>query len=77
MKRRELMLVLGGAVTLYGRSVRARQGAMSVIGSLGPGSSESDAFSLTGFRQGLREARQRFTQVFERACLGKGPPLAR
>src|SRR5260221_6571903 len=56
MKRRELMLVLGGAVTAaWSFGARAQQGAMPVIGYLSPGSPESDAFRLTGFRQGLNE----------------------
>jgi putative ABC transport system substrate-binding protein len=52
--RRQLLLVLGGAV-IAPRALRAQQKAMPVIGYLSPGSSESDDIRLTGFRQGLAE----------------------
>ena len=53
MRRRELMILLGGAMTAP-RALRAQQRAMPVIGSLynnyaGPGP------AVAGFRQGLSE----------------------
>jgi ABC transporter substrate binding protein len=42
-------------VRLHGRSARAQQPAMPVIGYLTTGSPESDAVSLAAFREGLSE----------------------
>jgi putative ABC transport system substrate-binding protein len=56
MRRRafiERIAALGAAWPL---AVRAQQSSIPVIGYLGPGSAESDAFRVTGFRQGLKEA---------------------
>jgi putative ABC transport system substrate-binding protein len=56
MKRRELLLLLGWAMTMA-PGVRAEQEAMPVIGWLSIGSPESDnAIRVTGFRQGLNES---------------------
>jgi putative tryptophan/tyrosine transport system substrate-binding protein len=52
MRRRELVLLLTGAMTAA-PSLRAQQKAMPVIGYLGSGSPESDR--VTAFRQGLNE----------------------
>jgi putative tryptophan/tyrosine transport system substrate-binding protein len=55
MNRRELVLLLGGAVTAP-RGLRAQQQPMPLIGYLSPGSPESETdIRLTGFRQGLNE----------------------
>jgi putative ABC transport system substrate-binding protein len=54
MNRRELMLLLAGAMTAA-RALRAQQRAMPVIGYLASGSPDSSAPSVTGFRQGLSE----------------------
>jgi hypothetical protein len=54
MRRRELMLLLGGALTAA-RGLRAQQKAMSVIGYLASGSPGSSAPSVAAFRQGLSE----------------------
>jgi putative tryptophan/tyrosine transport system substrate-binding protein len=54
MNRRELLLLLGGAMTAA-RSLHAQQKAMPVIGYLASGSPGSSAPSVTGFRQGLSE----------------------
>ena len=54
MNRRELMLLLGGAMTAA-RSLRAQQKAMPVIGFLSSRSSGTLAASLAAFRQGLSE----------------------
>jgi putative ABC transport system substrate-binding protein len=54
MRRRELMLLLGGAMTAA-TAVRAQQKAMPVIGWLDGGSSGPNSSSGTAFRQGLSE----------------------
>jgi putative tryptophan/tyrosine transport system substrate-binding protein len=54
MKRRELMLLLAGAMAAP-RSLRAQQKAMPVIGYLGGGSSNPNAPGVIAFRQGLSD----------------------
>jgi putative ABC transport system substrate-binding protein len=56
IKRRELIAMLGGAAAAWPVGVRAQQTGMPVIGFLGPGTAESDAYRVTAFRQGLSEA---------------------
>ena len=55
MRRREVMLVLGGALTAA-RALHAQQKAMPVIGYLGNISLSGAAPYLAGFHQGLSEA---------------------
>jgi len=55
MNRRELMLLLGGAMT-SAEAVCAQQRAMPVIGFLGVGSPGSQAALVAAFREGLNEA---------------------
>jgi putative ABC transport system substrate-binding protein len=55
MKRRELMLLLTGALTTA-RALRAQQKAMPMIGYLDAGSPGPSAPSLAAFRQGLSAA---------------------
>jgi putative ABC transport system substrate-binding protein len=54
MRRRELMLLLGGALTAA-RALRAQQKAMPVIGFLHSGSASPNALLVAAFRQGLNE----------------------
>jgi ABC-type uncharacterized transport system substrate-binding protein len=54
MRRRELMLLLGGAMTAA-RPLRAQQKAMPLIGYLGGGSPGPSAPFVAAFRQGLSE----------------------
>src|SRR3984893_16949291 len=54
MRRRELMLLLGGAMTTA-RALRAQQKAMPVIGFLGVSSPGPTAPYVVAFRQGLSD----------------------
>jgi putative ABC transport system substrate-binding protein len=53
IRRRELMLLLGGAITAS-RAVCSQQNAMPVVGFLGSSSPETSAAFVAAFRQGLR-----------------------
>jgi putative ABC transport system substrate-binding protein len=54
MNRRELLLLLGGAMTAS-RALRAQQKAIPMIGYLGSGSPGPNAPNVVAFRQGLSE----------------------
>jgi putative ABC transport system substrate-binding protein len=54
MRRRDLILLLGGAMT-SARPLRAQQKAMPVIGVLGGGSSDPFAPFVAAFHEGLKE----------------------
>ena len=55
MKRRELLLLLGGGAMAVARPLWAQQKAMPVIGLLGIGSPAENAANLVAVRQGLSE----------------------
>jgi putative tryptophan/tyrosine transport system substrate-binding protein len=57
MRRREFIKgIVGSALAAWPFAAPAQQPGMPVIGYLGTGSAQSDAFRVTGFRQGLKEA---------------------
>jgi len=74
MKRREFITLLGSAAAGWPFGARAQQAVMPVIGFLGPGSTESDTYRVTAFRQGLNESGFVVGQnVNDRLPLGRGP----
>jgi putative ABC transport system substrate-binding protein len=57
MLRREVIILIVGAPTVWQLGARAQQKAMPVIGWLSPGSLETDnTVRLSPFRQSLNEA---------------------
>jgi putative ABC transport system substrate-binding protein len=56
MRRREFVRIVSGAAVAWPLAAGAQQSALPVVGLLGTGSKESDAFRATAVRQGLAEA---------------------
>src|SRR6201981_2907923 len=56
MRRRDFIQGIAGSTIAWPLAVRAQQSAVPVIGFLGPGSAQSDAYRVTECRQGLSEA---------------------
>jgi putative tryptophan/tyrosine transport system substrate-binding protein len=56
MRRREFVRIVSGAVVAWPLAAGAQRSALPVVGLLGTGSKESDAFRATAVRQGLAEA---------------------
>jgi putative ABC transport system substrate-binding protein len=56
MRRRNFITLIGGVAATWPLVARAQQPAMPIVGLLGAGSAESDAFRVAAVRQSLIEA---------------------
>jgi putative ABC transport system substrate-binding protein len=55
MRRREFIVLFGGATAAWPMVTRAQQPTMPVVGFLSAGSPQSDAFRVAAIQQGLKE----------------------
>jgi putative tryptophan/tyrosine transport system substrate-binding protein len=55
MRRRDLIILLGSGAVAWPLAARSQQRTIPVVGYIGTGSRDSDAFRLPSFYQGLRE----------------------
>jgi hypothetical protein len=55
MRRRDFMMLLGGAAATWPRGVSTQQLPVPVVGFLRPGSPEPNAHLVAAFRKGLGE----------------------
>src|SRR4051794_11013012 len=72
MKRRNLMLALGGAVVAWQAAGRAQQSIRPLIGFLSPRSPDESSHLVAAFRRGLGDAGFRGPECFGRIPLGAG-----
>ena len=55
LKRREFIILLGGAAAVWPRVARTQQPALPLVAYLGPGSAASDSGFLAAFRESLAQ----------------------
>ena len=71
MRRREFLIVIGGAATAWPLAARAQQPNATLIGLLGSGSAEGYVDLVSAFRHGLSEAGYHNATIDERWVAGR------